>query len=284
MEKLEKTRALKKEISSIALGKIERDQISIDSDLLDSLKTSPTTISMSILDDLCVSLNINLLEIADTLDVEIETKAIKITKEEKRKKEEEKRKKEEEKLQAKLQALKDENKDVIITLIEELRKEEDDYRGIDEEVVNYFIIVSKEEVNEKQLKGLLEEETEYKREYREYDYSIQNHKSKHHKLKKIKKNTFGFSQEANADNGEFTYTYSLVESKKITSEKLAELINPSFLFRLGAPELYSISDDLYVRLFFNASRIGKQVIPILNGIGKDELDSLVVWLKKELKF
>lgn len=76
----------------------------------------------------------------------------------------------------------------------------------------------------------------------------------------------------------------MVESKKITSEKLAELIKPSFLFYLDTPKLDSISDDLYVRLFFDASRIGKQVIPILNGIGKDELDSLVVWLKKELKF
>lgn len=274
---IEKIRALKKGISKIALANIERDQISINADLLDSLKISPTTISMSTLEDLCVSLGINISEIIDIFDVEIETKAIKITREEKRKKKEGK-------LQANLQALKDKNKELIITLIEELRKEEDDYRGIDEEVVNYFIIVSKEEVNEKQLKGLLEKETEYEREYREYDYSIKNHKSKHHKLKKIKKNTFGFSQEANDDNGEFTYTYSLVESKKITSEKLAELIKPSFLFYLDTPKLDSISDDLYVRLFFDASRIGKQVIPILNGIGKDELDSLVVWLKKELKF
>ena len=272
-EKLAKTRALKKEISKIALAKIERDQISINADLLDSLKISPTTISMDTLEDLCVSLGINISEIIDIFDVEIETKAIKGLKLLKG-----------EELQANLQALKDKNKELIISLIEELRKEEDDYRGIDEEVVNYFIIVSKEEVNEKQLKGLLEEETEYKREYREYDYSIKNHKSKHHKLKKIKKNTFGFSQEANDDNGEFTYTYSLVESKKITSEKLAELIKPSFLFYLDTPKLSSISDDLYVRLFFDASRIGKQVIPILNGIGKDELDSLVVWLKKELKF
>ena len=44
MEKLKKIKELKKEISSIALGKIERDQISIDSDLLASLKNSPTTI------------------------------------------------------------------------------------------------------------------------------------------------------------------------------------------------------------------------------------------------
>lgn len=270
---IEKIRALKKGISKIALANIERDQISINADLLDSLKISPTTISMDTLEDLCVSLGINISEIIDIFDVEIETKAIKGLKLLKG-----------EELQANLQALKDKNKELIITLIEELRKEEDDYRGIDEEVVNYFIIVSKEEVNEKQLKGLLEKETEYEREYREYDYSIKNHKSKHHKLKKIKKNTFGFSQEANDDNGEFTYTYSLVESKKITSEKLAELIKPSFLFYLDTPKLSSISDDLYVRLFFDASRIGKQVIPILNGIGKDELDSLVVWLKKELKF
>jgi hypothetical protein len=183
-----------------------------------------------------------------------------------------------------LQALKDENKELIITLVEELREEEDDYRNIDEEVVNYFIIVSKEEVNEKQLKGLLEKETEYERGYREYDYSINKHKNKHHKLKKIKKNTFGFSQEATDDNGEFTYTYTLIESKKITSERLAEVIKPNFLFRLDTPKLISISDDLYRKLFFNPSRIGKQVIPILNGIGKNELDSLIMWLKKELKF
>jgi hypothetical protein len=45
-----------------------------------------------------------------------------------------------------------------------------------------------------------------------------------------------------------------------------------------------ISDDLYRKLFFDPSRVGKQVIPIINGIGKDEFDSLVEWLKKELKF
>ena len=277
MEKLAKIRGLKKEISSIALGKVERDQISINADLLDSLKNSPTTISMSTLEDLCVSLGINISEIIDTLDVEIETKSIKIAKEEKNKKEEGER-------QIKLQALKDENKELIISLVEERRKEQDDYRDIDEEEVEYFVVISKGEVDENQIKGLLVEETEYKREYREYDYSIKTHKSKHHKLKKIKKNTFGFSQEADDDNGEFTYTYSLVESKKIASEKLAGLIKPSFLFRLDNPKLYSISNDLYVKLFFNPSRIGKQVIPILNGIGKEELNSLVSWLKKELKF
>jgi len=268
MEQYEKIKSLKKEISSIALGKIERDQISIDSDLLDSLKNSPTTIPMSILDDLCVSLDINLLEIADTLDVEIETKAIKSLKvlggEE---------------LQAKLQSLKDENKEVIITLIEELREEEDYYRDIDEEVVKYFMIISKDMVDEKQIKGLLEKETEWEREYND-----DNGKDRIKKLKKIKKNTFGFSQEANDDNGEFTYTYSLVESKKITSEKLAELIKPSFLFYLDTPKLSSISDDSYRKLFFDPSRVGKRVIPIINGIGRDELNHLFMWLEKELKF
>jgi len=265
---IEKIRALKKGISKIALANIERDQISINADLLDSLKISPTTISMDTLEDLCVSLGINISEIIDIFDVEIETKAIKGLKLLKG-----------EELQANLQALKDENKEVIITLIEELREEEDHYRDIDEEVVKYFMIISKDMVDEKQIKGLLEKETEWEREYND-----DNGKDRIKKLKKIKKNTFGFSQEANDDNGEFTYTYSLVESKKITSEKLAELIKPSFLFYLDTPKLSSISDDLYVRLFFDASRIGKQVIPILNGIGKDELDSLVVWLKKELKF
>ena len=268
MEQIEKIRSLKKGISSIALGKIERDQISIDSDLLDSLKTSPTTISMSILDDLCVSLDINLLEIADTLDVEIETKAIKSLK-----------LLEGEELQAKLQSLKDENKEVIITLIEELREEEDYYRDIDEEVVNYFMIISKDAVDKKQLKGLLEKETEWEREYND-DYG----KDRLKKLKKIGKNKFGFSQEADDDNGEFTYTYSLVESKVITSERLAELIKPSFLFHLDTPQLYSISDDSYRKLFFDPSRVGKQVIPIINGIGRDELNHLFIWLEKELKF
>jgi hypothetical protein len=207
---------------------------------------------MSILDDLCVSLDINLLEIADTLDVEIETKAIKSLKllggEE---------------LQAKLQVLKDENKELIITLIEEMEKLVD-YRNIDEEVVNYFMIISKEVVDKNELKGLLEEKTEYK------SY--------------IKRGYRGFSKEADDDNGEFTYTYSLVESKVITSERLAELIKPSFLFHLDTPELYSISDDSYRKLFFDPSRVGKQVIPIINGIGRDELNHLFMWLEKELKF
>ena len=44
MEKLAKIRGLKKEISSIALGKVERDQISINADLLDSLKNSPISL------------------------------------------------------------------------------------------------------------------------------------------------------------------------------------------------------------------------------------------------
>ena len=174
------------------------------------------------------------------------------------------------------------NKEVIITLVEELREEKDDYRNIDKEEVKYFIIISKEEVNEKQLKGLLEEKTEYKRGYRQYDYRIRKHITKHHKLKKIKKNKFGFSQEATDDNGEFTYTYSLVESKVITSASLSEIINPNFLFHLD--QLDSISDDLYRKLFFDPSRVVKQVIPIINGIGKDEFDSLVERLKKELKF
>lgn len=272
MEKLAKIRALKKVISKISLEKIESDQISINVDLLDSLKTSPTTISMSTLEDLCVLIGINISEMADTLDVEIETKAIKITREEKRKKEEEE-------LQAKLQALKDENKELIISLIEELREEEDTYRCIDQEVVKYFVVISKEGVDEKQLKGLLEKETEWEREYND-DYG----KNRLKKLKKIKKNTFGFSQEANDDNGELTYTYSLVESKKITSEALEGLMKPSFLFNLDTPQLYQISDDLYRKLFFNASRIGKQVIPILNGIGKEEFNELFDYLKKELKF
>jgi hypothetical protein len=185
---------------------------------------------------------------------------------------------------AKLQSLKDENKELIITLISELREEKDDYRGIDKEKINYFIIISKEVVDEKQIKGLLEEETEYKRKYREYDYSINKHTTKHHKLKKIGKNKFGFSQEATDDNGEFIYTYSLVESKVITSEILAELIKPSFLFHLDTPKLYSISDDSYRKLFFDPSRVGKQVIPIINGIGRDELNHLFMWLEKELKF
>ena len=179
-------------------------------------------------------------------------------------------------------ALKDENKEVIITLIEELREEKDDYRNIDKEEVKYFIIISKEEVNEKQLKGLLEEKTEYKRGYRQYDYRIRKHITKHHKLKKIKKKKFEFTKEATDDNGEFTYTYSLVESKVITSASLSEIINPNFLFHLD--QLDSISDDLYRKLFFDPSRVGKRVIPIINGIGKDEFDSLVEWLKKELKF
>ena len=185
---------------------------------------------------------------------------------------------------AKLQSLKDENKELIITLISELREEKDDYRDIDKEKINYFIIISKEVVDEKQIKGLLEEETEYKRKYREYDYSINKHTTKHHKLKKIGKNKFGFSQEATDDNGEFIYTYSLVESKVITSEILAELIKPSFLFHLDTPKLYSISDDSYRKLFFDPSRVGKQVIPIINGIGRDELNHLFIWLEKELKF
>jgi hypothetical protein len=185
---------------------------------------------------------------------------------------------------AKLQSLKDENKELIITLISELREEKDDYRDIDKEKINYFIIISKEVVDEKQIKGLLEEETEYKRKYREYDYSINKHTTKHHKLKKIGKNKFGFSQEATDDNGEFIYTYSLVESKVITSEILAELIKPSFLFHLDTPKLYSISDDSYRKLFFDPSRVGKQVIPIINGIGRDELNHLFMWLEKELKF
>jgi hypothetical protein len=185
---------------------------------------------------------------------------------------------------AKLQSLKDENKELIITLISELREEKDDYRDIDKEKINYFIIISKEVVDEKQIKGFLEEETEYKRKYREYDYSINKHTTKHHKLKKIGKNKFGFSQEATDDNGEFIYTYSLVESKVITSEILAELIKPSFLFHLDTPKLYSISDDSYRKLFFDPSRVGKQVIPIINGIGRDELNHLFMWLEKELKF
>jgi hypothetical protein len=230
---------------------------------------------MAILDDLCVSLGINLLEMADILDVDIETKAIKAIESLKLSS----KKADQKELQVKLQALKDENKELIISLVEECRKEEDDYRDIDEEVVNYFIIVSKDVVDEKQLKGLLEKETEWEREYND-DYG----KDRIKKLRKIKKNKFEFSKEATDDNGEFTYTYSLVESKVITSERLAELIKPSFLFHLYTPQLYSISDDSYRKLFFNASRIGKQVIPIINGIGKDELDSLVVWLKKELKF
>ena len=251
--KYEKIVALKKEISKISLAIIERDQISIDSDLLDSLKTSPTTISMSTLEDLCVSLGINISEMVDTLDVEIETKAIKLAREEKSEK---KRKEKEEKLQA----LKDENKELIVTLIEELREEKDDYRDIDEEVVNYFMIISKDAVDKKQLKGLLEKETEWEREYND-DYG----KDRLKKLKKIGKNKFGFSQEADDDNGEFTYTYSLVESKVITSERLAELIKPSFLFHLDTPQLHSISDDSYRKLFFDPSRVGKQVIPIING-------------------
>ena len=266
--KYEKIVALKKKISKISLEKIESDQISINVDLLASLKTSPTTISMSILEDLCVSLDINLLKMVDTLDVEIETKAIKSLKLLRK-----------EELQAKIQDLKDENKELIVTLIEECRKEEDDYRSIDEEAVNYFIIVSKEEVNEKQLKGLLEKETEWEREYND-DYG----KDRLKKLRKIKKNTFEFSQEATDDNGEFTYTYSLVESKKIASEKLDEVINASFIFHIDTPQLYSISDKSYRKLFFDSSRVGKRVIPIVNGIGKDEFDSLVKWLKKELKF
>ena len=266
--KYEKIVALKKEISKISLAIIESDQISIDSVLLDSLKTSPTTISMSTLEDLCVSLGINLLKMVDTLDVEIETKAIKSLKLLRG-----------EELQAKLQDLKDENKEVIITLIEELREEEDYYRDIDEEVVKYFMIISKDMVDEKQIKGLLEKETEWEREYND-DHG----KDRLKKLKKIGKNKFGFSQEADDDNGEFTYTYSLVESKVITSERLAELIKPSFLFHLDTPQLDSISDDSYRKLFFDPSRVGKQVIPIINGTGKDEFDSLVEWLKKELKF
>lgn len=274
MEKYEKIKALKKGISKIALANIERDQISINEDLLDSLKTSPTSIPMAILDDLCVSLGINLLEMADILDVDIETKAIKAIESLKLSS----KKADQKELQVKLQALKDENKELIISLVEECRKEEDDYRDIDEEVVNYFIIVSKDVVDEKQLKGLLEKETEWEREYND-DYG----KDRIKKLRKIKKNKFEFSKEATDDNGEFTYTYSLVESKVITSERLAELIKPSFLFHLDTPKLYSISDDEYRKLFFNASRIGKQVIPIINGIGRDELNHLFMWLEKELK-
>jgi len=273
METIAKIRKLKEVISTIVLGKIDVSQISIDVELLDSLKNSPTTISMSRLEDLCVPLGINISEIADGLDVEVETKAIKIAKEEKKKKEESG-------FQIKIQALKDENEELIITLIEELRKEEDIYRDIDGEEVRYFVVISKEVIDEKQLKGLLEEETEFERRYEEWNGGK---KTKHHILKKIGKNKFGFSQEANDDNGEFTYTYSLIERKKITSEKLAGLMKPSFLFRLDTPQLYSISDDLYRKLFFNPSRIGKQVISVIEGIGKDELDSLIVWLKKELK-
>ena len=269
--KYEKIVALKKEISKISLAIIERDQISINDDLLDSLKTSPTTISMSTLEDLCVSLGINISEMVDTLDVEIETKAIKLAREEKRKKKEGE-------LQAELQAIKDENKDLIITLIEELREEKDDYRDIDEEVVKYFMIISKDVVDKKEIKGLLEEETEWERKYNDCG------KDRIKKLKKIRENKFGFSQEATDEYGEFTYTYSLVESKVITSERLSELIKPSFLFHLDTPKLYSISDDSYRKLFFNPSRVGKQVIPIINGIGKDELNHLFMWLEKELKF
>jgi hypothetical protein len=192
-----------------------------------------------------------------------------------------KQKKSEERLDI-IQTLKDENKELIITLCEELRKEEDDYREIDEERVKYFLVVSKGEVDENQLKDLLEKETEYRRRY--YDYEGSSKIKKFKKLNKIKKNTFRFSQEATDDNGEFTYTYTLIESKKISSEILAELINPSFLFHLDAPKLISISHDLYRKLFFNPSRLGKAVIPVINGIGKGEFDSLVVWLKKELKF
>jgi hypothetical protein len=133
MEKYEKIKALKKGISKIALANIERDQISINEDLLDSLKTSPTSIPMAILDDLCVSLGINLLEMADILDVDIETKAIKAIESLKLSS----KKADQKELQVKLQALKDENKELIISLVEECRKEEDDYRDIDEEVVNY---------------------------------------------------------------------------------------------------------------------------------------------------
>jgi hypothetical protein len=210
---------------------------------------------------------------SDKSGIEIESKSIRLSK-----------KKKEEEMIARIQDLKRENKELIITLVEECVKEQDDYRDIDEERVEYFVVISKCAVDENQIKVLLEEKTEYKRRYREYDYSIKKYETKHNELKNIKKNTFGFSQEATDDNGEFTYTYSLVESKEITSERLAELIKPSFLFHLDTPKLYSISDDEYRKLFFNASRIGKQVIPIINGIGKDELDSLVVWLKKELKF
>ena len=188
---------------------------------------------------------------------------------------------------AKLQSLKDidlEREEAFITLISELREEKDDYRDIDKEKINYFIIISKEVVDEKQIKGLLEEETEYKRKYREYDYSINKHTTKHHKLKKIGKNKFGFSQEATDDNGEFIYTYSLVESRVISYCAIHLFLKPSFLFHLDTPKLYSISDDSYRKLFFDPSRVGKQVIPIINGIGRDELNHLFIWLEKELKF
>ena len=250
--KYEKIVALKKEISKISLAIIERDQISINDDILDSLKTSPTTISMSILEDLCVSLGINLSEMVDTLDVEIETKAIKIAREEKSEKERKEK-------EVNLQALKDENKELIITLIEELTEEEDDYRGISKSRVNYFIIISKDVVGKKELKGLLEEVTYWER------FNNDCGKARIMKLNNIGKDKFGFSQEATDDNSEFTYTYSLVESKVIPSERLAELINPSFLFHLDTPELYYISDDSYRKLFFDPSRVGKQVIPIING-------------------
>jgi len=276
---IEKIRKLKQEVSKIALEKIEKDQISINDDILDSLKNSPTIISMDVLEDICVSIGIDISVIANILEIEIETKADKLRKQ---KKLEERlainQKKSEERL-AMIKTLTDENKELIITLVEDLRKEEDDYRGIDDERINYFLAVSKEGVDEKQLKGLLEKETEWEREY--YDDDC---KKKIKKLKKIKKNTFEFWQEATDDHGEFTYTYTLIESKKISSERLAELINPSFLFHLDAPKLISISHDLYRKLFFNLSRLGKAVIPVINGIGKEEFDSLVVWLKKELKF
>jgi hypothetical protein len=263
--KFEKTKELKIAISLIALSKVESEKFSIDADTLDLLKNNPTIIPMSKYEDICDSLGIDLEDKLNKLNLNIETK----------KDREIKQKEEEEKL-AQIQKLLDENKEVTISLIENVIDEQDHYRDIDNTEITYYMIISTGVVDEKRIESLLSDETEFEREYGR-DSGIA-------KLKKIGKNTFQFWQEANDDNGEFTYTYSLIESKKISSEKLVELIGKRFLSQLGNPKLHKISDDLYRALFFDVKRIAENVIPIINGIGKNEFEELINYMMKELKF
>ncbi len=265
MTKFEKTKEFKRRISVIALEKIKSKKISIDKEILDLLKNNPVAIPMSKLEEeICDPLGIDIKKELNKIDLSIETK-----------KDRDIKQKEEEKKLAKVQKLLDENEKVKISLIENVIKEEDDYRGIDNTEINYYMIISVGEVDEKQIKSLLIKETEFEREYGSSEKA---------KLKKIEKNKFQFWKEADDDNGEFTYTYSLIESKKILSKELVEVIGTKFLLKLDNPKLSEISDDLYRKLFFNPSKIAKDLIPVIKGIGKNDFEELIDYIRKEFKF
>lgn len=266
MTKFEKTKEFKRMISVIALEKIKSKKISIDKEILDLLKNNPVAIPMSKLEEeICDPLGMDIKKELNKIGLSIETK----------KDRDIKQKEEEEKL-AKVQKLLDENENVKISLIENVIKEEDDYRGIDNTEINYYMIISVGEVDEEQIKSLLIEETEFEREYGIYPEKA--------KLEKIGKNKFQFWKEADDDNREFTYTYSLIESKKILSKELVEVIGTNFLLKLDNPKLSEISDDLYRKLFFNPSKIAKDLIPVIKGIGKNDFEELIDYIRKELKF